>query len=127
MSHDKDQLAETETAHLIAADKVQGTEVYNPARQALGTIENVMIDKPTGRVAYAVMSFGGFLGIGKDRYALPWGMLRYDTELGGYVVDIDERKLQGAPTYDDSPDFDWEDEEWGRRVHEYYQVPPNWR
>jgi len=126
MSPDNDQLAKTERGRLIAADKVEGTEVYSPSGEALGTIENVMIDKPSGRVAYAVMSFGGFLGIGKDRRPLPWGMLRYDTGRGGYIADIDERKLQGAPAYEDSADFNWEDEQWGRSMHDYYQVSPTW-
>jgi hypothetical protein len=127
MSPNTDELAKTESGRLIAADKVQGTEVYNSNGETLGTIENVMIDKPTGRVTYAVMSFGGILGMGKDRRPLPWGMLRYDTQLGGYVVGIDENKLKGAPAYEDSPDFNWNDEEWGRRMHEYYQVAPTWR
>jgi hypothetical protein len=126
MSVDSDQLAKRETGRLIAADKVQGTEVYSPSGEALGAIENVMIDKPSGKVVYAVMSFGGFFGIGKDRRPLPWGMLRYDTDRGGYIADIDERKLQGAPVYQDSPDFNWEDEQWGRSMHDYYQVSPTW-
>jgi hypothetical protein len=127
MSPNTDELAKTESGRLIAADKVQGTEVYNSSGDELGTIENLMIDRPTGKVAYAVMSFGGFLGLGKDRRPLPWGMLRYDTQRSGYVVDIDENKLQGAPAYEDSPEFDWENEDWGRSMHDYYGVPPTWR
>src|ERR1700748_782345 len=127
MSPNTDELAKTESGHLIAADKVQGTEVYNSNGETLGTIETVMINKPTGKVTYAVMSFGGILGMGKDRRPLPWGMLHYDTQLGGYVIGIDEHKRQGAPADEDSPDFSWNDEEWGRRMHEYYQVAPTWR
>ncbi len=67
-----------ETSRLIAADKVEGTAVYNPAGEKIGSIENIMIDKLSGKVAYAVMSFGGFLGIGDKHYPLPWSMLKYD-------------------------------------------------
>jgi len=115
-------LKQKEIGRLISADKVQGTPVANPAGEHIGSIENVMIDKPTGRVAYAVMSFGGVLGIGKDRYPLPWGMLEYDTELDSYVVDVDPDMLKGAPVYDDRG----AEEGWGRRVYDYYKVPPYW-
>jgi len=127
MSPNKEELAASEVGRLIAADKVQGTEVYGRGGESLGKIENVMIDKPSGKVAYAVMSFGGILGMGKDRHALPWGVLTYDPSLGGYVMNIDRERLEGAPAYSDSPDFNWEDNDWGRRLHEYYDVPPTWR
>ena len=84
-----------ETRHLIAADKVEGTTVYNRAGEKLGSIESVVIDKVSGKVAYAVLSFGGFLGIGDSHYPLPWGMLKYDTNLGGYVVDCPTRERLG--------------------------------
>ena len=113
-------------ASLIAADRVEGTTVYNHAGDTIGEIETVMLDKVTGKVAYAVMSFGGFLGIGERYHPLPWSMLRYDIERGGYVVNLDKKILEGAPNYrmDEAPDY--ADREWGRRLHEYYQVPPYW-
>jgi len=80
----------SESGHLIAASKVNGTHVYNRTGDHLGSVYDVMIDKITGRVAYAVMSFGGFLGIGESYHPLPWKMLTYDTSLAGYVVDIDK-------------------------------------
>ena len=86
-----------ETGTLIASDKVQGTGVFNAAGDNLGAIHELMIDKPTGKVAYAIMSFGGFLGIGNQFHPLPWSILKYDTTMGGYVVNLDKRKLQGAP------------------------------
>ena len=72
-----------ETHRLISAEKVQGTPVYNAQGEKLGTIEDVMIDKITGKVAYAILSMGGFLGIGERHHPLPWNVLTYDEELGG--------------------------------------------
>jgi hypothetical protein len=115
-----------ETSRLIAADKVEGTNVYNTAGEKLGSIENIMIDKTSGKVAYAVMSFGGFLGMGDSHHPLPWQVLTYDTGQGGYVVDLDKKALQGAPSYRSNEKVNWEDEAWGKRVHDYYQVPPFW-
>jgi hypothetical protein len=113
-----------ETSRLIAADKVEGTAVYNAAQEKIGSIENIMIDKLSGKVAYAVMSFGGFLGIGDNYYPLPWSMLKYDTRVGGYVVNLDKKVLEGAPSYGARDRIDWDDEKWGRRVHDYYGIAP---
>jgi len=76
-------VAEQETVSLIGSDKVQGTAVYGPDRQKIGSIERVMIEKRGGKVSYAVLSFGGFLGIGDDYYPLPWPSLKYNVDLGG--------------------------------------------
>ena len=84
-------VAVDETDRLIASDKVEGTAVYNRAGESLGSVYTVMIDKYSGQVAYAVMSFGGFLGIGERYHPLPWKALTYDTRLGGYVVDVTPR------------------------------------
>ncbi len=111
--------------HLIAGSTVSGTTVYDTQGEKLGTVEDVMIDRASGRIAYAVMSFGGFLGIGNQHHPLPWSTLRYDTSLGGYVVNLDRRLLDGAPAYaDENPD--WEDHVWGQRVHDYYHADPYW-
>ena len=88
--------ATQEAGNLIASDKVQGTNVYNTAGDNLGAIHDVMIDKPSGKVAYAIMSFGGFLGIGNQYHPLPWSVLKYDTNLGGYVVNLDKGQLEGV-------------------------------
>ena len=86
-----------ETSTLIAADKVQGTNVFNNGGDRLGSVHDLMIDKRTGQVAYAILSFGGFLGIGNSYHPLPWSLLRYNPNLGGYVVEIEESQLKGAP------------------------------
>ena len=111
---------------LIAADQVEGTKVYNRAGESLGTVEDVMIDKPSGKIAYAVISFGGFLGIGDRHYPLPWEKLTYDTNMGGFVVDLDKRMLEGAPSYTGEGTADWEDPAWGKRVYDYYGASPYW-
>ena len=90
-------LEANETGNLIGSDKVEGTAVYGADRNKIGSIERVMIDKKSGKVSYAVLSFGGFLGIGDDHYPLPWQSLKYDTALGGYVTGVTETQLKGAP------------------------------
>ena len=110
---------------LIAADKVEGTAVYNTGGDRLGTIEDLMIDKISGRVAFAVMSFGGFLGIGEQHHPLPWSILTYDTTKGGYVVDLTREQLEGAPSYAASENVDLSDTH-GVRVYDYYKAQPFW-
>ena len=90
-----------ETGSLIGSDKVEGTAVYGANDTKIGSIERVMIDKISGRVSYAVLSFGGFLGIGDDHYPLPWQSLKYDTNLGGYRTGITEGRLRDAPEFSD--------------------------
>jgi hypothetical protein len=111
---------------LIAAHQVQGTSVYNTALEKLGSVEDIMLDKASGRIAYAVLTFGGFLGIGDRYYPLPWEKLSYNTEVGGYVVDLDRETLEGAPSYTDTATAGWENEAWGRDVHAHYGVRPFW-
>ena len=113
-----------ETVDLIGSDKVEGTAVYDAHGEKIGSIERVMIDKRSGQVAYAVLSFGGFLGIGSDYYPIPWASLKYDTILGGYRLDITEEQLKGAPKYT-GDSWDWEDRARGRQVYDYYGA--SWR
>lgn len=108
-----------ETVSLIGSDKVQGTAVFGPDGDKIGSIERVMIEKRTGRVSYAVLSFGGFLGIGDDHYPLPWPSLKYNVELGGYQTMITSDQLEGAPRYGADEDYDWGG---ARRVDDYYGV-----
>jgi hypothetical protein len=119
-------VATDETQDLIASDKVEGTAVYNRAGEKLGSIHTLMIDKISGKVAYAVLSFGGFLGIGDRYHPLPWRVLTYDTGMGGYTVDLDRSVLEGAPTYASSETPDWGDRRWGEQLHQYYGARPYW-
>ncbi|MGE0223896.1 MAG: PRC-barrel domain-containing protein, partial [Acetobacteraceae bacterium] len=111
---------------MIAADRVSGTTVYDPSGNKLGSVDDIMLDKRGGRVRYAVLSFGGFLGIGDRHYPLPWEKLHYDTSLGGYVVDIDREALENAPSYSTDEAPQWNDPAWSRRVYEHYGASPYW-
>jgi hypothetical protein len=116
---------ERETSSLIGSDKVEGTAVYGADNEKIGKIERVMIDKMSGKVADAVMSFGGFLGMGEDQYPLPWSMLTYDTNLGGYRVNLTRDQLENAPKYSRNSDWDWSRES-ERQVYDYYKTTPYW-
>jgi hypothetical protein len=109
-----------ETPSLIGSDKVEGTAVYRSNGDKVGTIERVMIDKVSGKVTFAVMSFGGFMGIGKDSYPLPWNLLTYNPQLQGYEVNIGEEQLKGAPKYSEHETWDWTEPRRARSVNDYW-------
>ena len=112
---------------LIAADKVQGTTVYNYAGEKLGSVESVMIDKQTGKVAYAILSFGsGFLSLFDHYHPLPWSLMSYDRNKGGYVIALDKKTLEDAPSFKTGERIDWEAPDFGRRVDEYYRAQSYW-
>ena len=92
----------------------------------IGSIKRLMIEKISGRVAYAVMSFGGFLGMGTEEHAVPWNKLTYDTNLGGYRTDITEQQLRGAPAFSRDSTYDWNDRNRERELHDYYSAPYYW-
>jgi len=110
---------------LIAASNVEGTDVYSPEGEKLGTIDDILIDKVSSKAIYAIMSFGGILGIGAKYHPLPWARLRYDRDKGGFLVDVDRKTLENAPSYDMDADFLWTPE-YGRRVDKYYSAPSYW-
>jgi hypothetical protein len=116
-----------ETARLISSDKVEGTPVRRSNGDRLGTIERIMIDKRSGRVAYAVMTFGGFLGIGEEYRALPWSILCYNEDLDAYELNLTDEQLGGAPVSEagfyqtGNVERDWE-----RQLHDYYRATPYW-
>jgi hypothetical protein len=109
-----------ETGTLIGSDMVVGTAVYGAGDTKIGSIERVMIDKKSGRVSYAVLSFGGILGIGDDHYPLPWQSLKYDTQLGGYRTGITETQLKGAPKYGNDNAWNWNDPASAASINSYY-------
>lgn len=109
--------------NLVSSSEVNGTEVYGPDGSQIGFIDHLMIDKQSGKVAYAVMGFGGFLGLGEEHYPIPWSKLRYDTAKNGFVTDITEQEVSGAPARNDN----WyADRDWEQRTHDYYRVPNYW-
>ncbi|MDR7334924.1 PRC-barrel domain-containing protein [Roseateles asaccharophilus] len=107
------------TGPVISSSKVEGTAVYNSNGEKLGSIDDLVIDKVSGRVRYAALEFGGFLGMGTDRYPVPWSELRYDTGKDGFRVDLDKEKLESAPRYPKLAEPDYTDE-YNRKVYEYY-------
>jgi sporulation protein YlmC with PRC-barrel domain len=133
MAHDGGQQDEVfsmeqqdETTSLISAGKVQGTNVYNTQGESLGEVYDVMIDKRSGKIAYAVMSFGGFLGMGNDYHPLPWNTLKYDTRQGGYVVGLTREQLEGAPRFARGETPAWGDRNYEKSIHDHYRAPPYW-
>lgn len=118
----KSGIAIEETHRLIGSDKVEGTAVFDRSGDRIGTIHNFMVDKRSGKVEHAVMSFGGFMGMGKTFYPLPWQMLDYDTDLGGFRVEIDEEDLDHAPSFraGGEPEFN---DRYGRQIYGYYGMP----
>ena len=116
----------TSSKSLIESDRVEGTSVYGADDSHVGSITRLMIDKQSGQVAYVVMSFGGFLGIGEDTHTIPWGKLTYSTDLGGYKTDLSADQLRGAPDFYRKDDYSWGNREDERRLHDYYGVSPYW-
>ncbi len=110
----------------IQASRVIGTEVYNTEGKHIGTIEDIVLDKLSNNIMYAVVGFGGFLGIGEKYHAVPWSTLDYEPARGGYVVPFNKEQLQSAPVHDIN-DFTRSDGDNIRdRSYEYYKVPPYW-
>lgn len=109
--------------NLISSGDVQGTDVYSPQEEKIGDIDHLMIDKQSGRVLYAVMSFGGFLGLGQSHYPVPWSALHYDTSLGGYMTNITEDQLRNAPSFSEDS---FTNRDWEQRVHQHYNAQPYW-
>lgn len=111
---------------IMAADTVCGNNVKNRAGETLGQIEHIMLDVPTGRIAYAVMACGGFLGIGEKLFALPWSALTLDTSDKCFILDVDKDRLKAAPGFDKDHWPEMADERWARDVHAYYTSRPYW-
>ncbi|WP_069300690.1 PRC-barrel domain-containing protein [Neptunicoccus sediminis] len=113
----------TSSHSLVSSTDVNGTNVYGSDGTNIGTIDHLMIDKQSGKVAYAVMGFGGFLGLGEEHHPVPWGKLKYDPAKDGFVADLTEFEVKGAP---DRHDTWYADRDWERRTHDHYGVPTYW-
>lgn len=111
-----------ETHNLVASDLVVGTSVYDPNDNKIGSIERLILEKSTGRVSYAVLSFGGFLGMGEDYYPVPWQMLTYDESVDGFRVNLTKEQVENAPRYGTGEDYAWSGEN-SRRITDYYGIP----
>ena len=116
----------TKSHSLIASDRVEGTAVRRPHGDKIGHIDRLMIDKITGKVSYAILSFGGFLGMGANLLPLPWARLSYNRDVEAYQLDITDEELKRAPSFMADKDFDWGDRTQEEELHRYYGVPPYW-
>lgn len=112
---------------LLSASTLTGTSVENPDGEDLGKLEELMVDLTNGRFAYAVLSFGGILGIGNKLFAIPWDALYVDTENEVIVLDIDKQTLEKAPGFDKDNWPDTSDHAWLVDIYKYYGYPPYWR
>jgi len=111
---------------LIESDRVDGTEVYGADGAHIGEIKRMMIDKESGKAAYCVMSFGGFLGLREKEHTIPWNKLTYDSGLGGFRTDITEDQLKEAPDFYRKSDFDWSNRLREQELHDYWMATPYW-
>lgn len=112
------------THHLVAASRVEGVPVFSAGGEKLGKIDDLMIDKETGRTIYALMSFGGFLGAGELFYPLPWGALDYNKAKRAFIVPLTREQIEAGRHVGDK---EIEDEiDWRESVHAYYRVAPYW-
>ena len=117
---------EPKTHALIPSDRVEGTDVRRLSGEKIGRIERLMIDKTSGNVAYAVLSFGGLLGFGKKHLPVPWTTLKYDPSQSAYTVPLSDEDLAKAPSYAADKEFDWGDRSEEIKVHDYYKARPYW-
>lgn len=110
----------------ITASRVIGTAVYNSAGDRIGSIEDVMLDKMSNGIMFAVIGFGGFLGIGEKYHAIPWSSLDYDERMGGYVVPFSREQLESAPSYSINDLTNGDGTTARDASYEYYKVDPYW-
>jgi len=109
---------------LMGADTLIGNDVYNKKGDDLGDVKEIMLDMKSGRITYAVLSFGGFLGMGEKLFAVPWSALTLDTENKRFVLNVDKERLESAPGFDADKWPDMADSTWETDIHAYYGVTP---
>jgi len=111
---------------VLSASTLAGDRVVNAKGEDIGKIDEIMIDVPTGRVAYAVLSFGGFLGMGDKLFAIPWSRLTLDEDNQNFQLDLDRETLEQAPGFDKDNWPDMADRSWGSKIYTYYRSDPYW-
>jgi len=109
---------------LMGANTLDGNDVYNHNDEDLGDIKEIMLDVASGRVAYAVLSYGGFLGMGQKLFAVPWSALTLDTENKRFTLNVEKDRLENAPGFDSDNWPDMADPSWQKEVHGYYGTQP---
>jgi sporulation protein YlmC with PRC-barrel domain len=116
----------TPMRRVMSASSLSSDAVRNRLGEDLGAIKEIMIDVPSGQVAYAVLSFGGFLGIGQKLFAIPWAALTLDEDRKCFMLDVDKSTLEKAPGFDKDHWPDMAEPTWGREIHQYYGREPYW-
>lgn len=111
---------------LMLASTLEGNPVINLEGEKLGTIDEIMLDVPMGRIAYAVLSSGGFLGLGDKLFAIPWAALTLDIENKCFILDVSKERLEQAPGFDKEHWPSLADQTWAVKVHKYYVAEPYW-
>jgi hypothetical protein len=111
---------------VMSCATLEGDTVVNGANEDLGQIEHIMVDVPSGRIAYAVLACGGVFGIGQKLFAIPWAALTLDAERRCFILDIEKSRLENAPGFDKDHWPAMADAEWAARIHDYYGVRPYW-
>ncbi len=113
-------------SNLISSDRVEGTAVYGSNKEKIGSVDKLLIQKRGGQVTDAIISVGGFLGIGDEKNSVPWAMLDYDTELEGYRLDVTKEQLQAAPRFGSDEEDRAYDRDYQSTVYQYWAVSPHW-
>jgi len=116
----------TATMNVLSASTLSGDKVRNSHGEDLGKIEDFMLDMDSGRIAYAVLSFGGILGIGDRLFAVPPEALMLDNEEHCFVLDVDKKALENAPGFDKNEWPDFADPSFGSQIYSYYGHRPYW-
>ncbi|MBV8271584.1 MAG: PRC-barrel domain-containing protein [Cupriavidus sp.] len=111
---------------VMAADTLEGNKVIDPSGEEIGTIDHIMLDIVGGRIAYAVLAMGGFLGIGEKLHALPWSALTLDTRRKCFVLGIEKERIKASPGFDKEQWPTMANSEWATSIHEYYGISPYW-
>lgn len=119
-------LEEESNRTVIASDRVDGTTVYGANKEKIGKVDKLLIDKRRGNVTDVIISAGGFLGIGDEKHSIPWEKLDYDTELGGYCIDVTKEQLMDAPRFSEKEPDRAYDRDYQTSVYEYWTVTPYW-
>src|SRR5512135_3512990 len=112
--------------HVMSASSLTGDGVVNELGEDLGKIEEIMIHIDSGKIAYAVLSFGGFLGMGDKLFAIPWEALTLDEDKKEFIIDVEKEKLENAPGFDKDNWPDMADRKWGSEIYSYYGYKPSW-
>ena len=113
--------------NVLSTNAIIGDSIVNRTGENLGKIEELMLDLESGRVAYAVLSFGGFLGMGEKLFAVPFEALKLDASREHFTLDVNKDKLKNAPGFDKAHYPQVADRTWGAEIYKFYGIKPYWQ